>query len=173
MKEDTTPSSQPGRRLPGGGIPRGFELFINHLIQIIMKQMIILDGAFTSNGNFSGYNSAGERVHIFARQMKKLGWANDEDAKFPFYCLAEVKMQDVAVKDADGKWVPQKDANGNVEQFERLTATAVFATEADIIAATNADELLSAKTKAALTKETAAIMLSVETVASLAEASLG
>jgi hypothetical protein len=44
-----------------------------------MKNYVINNGAFTANGNFSGYTALGVRVHLHKRQMNALGWNTTED----------------------------------------------------------------------------------------------
>jgi len=36
-----------------------------------MKNFVINNGAFTANGNFSGYTALGVRVHLHKRQMER------------------------------------------------------------------------------------------------------
>lgn len=85
------------------------------------KNYVINNGAFTASGNFSGYTALGERVHIFKRQMEALGWSSNEQVKFPFFTIGQMKQ------------INQLDANGTVVgTADRLTALSVFKTKEDI-----------------------------------------
>lgn len=96
-----------------------------------MKNYSITSGKFTSAGNFTGYNSIGERLHIHKAQMAALKWTKDEEVKFPFYAVAQVKT------------IGQLDENGNVKldeagvpvTAERLTAMSVYPTREQLIGA--------------------------------------
>ena len=100
----------------------------------------ILSGNFTTNGNFSGYNAAGDRIHIPARQMESLGLNKDTKIKFPLYSL--VRQREFSSVDANGQPTGEK--------FTRAQSGSVFLNEEDMIAAANADDLLKLKTKANL-----------------------
>ena len=93
-----------------------------------MKNYVINNGTFTTNGNFSGYTALGERVHIFGRQMQALGWTKPEDVKFPFYTIATAK--EIGQLDGNGK--PVVDANGLPVTASRLTALSTFKTRDEI-----------------------------------------
>lgn len=67
--------------------------------------------------------------------MEQLGWAKDEDVKFPFFAVATVKeFQQV-----------DEEGNPTEETFERLTATSVFKNESEIINAHVANASTDAK----------------------------
>jgi hypothetical protein len=92
------------------------------------KNYVINNGSFTANGNFSGYTALGERVHIFGRQMSALGWAKQDDVKFPFYAIGT--MKEIGQLDASGK--PLVDANGVAVTSGRLTALSAFKSREEI-----------------------------------------
>ena len=100
----------------------------------------ILSGNFTTNGNFSGYNAAGDRIHIPARQMESLGLNKDSKIKFPLYSL--VRQREFSSVDTNGQPTGEK--------FTRAQSGSIFLNEEDMIAAANADDLLKLKTKANL-----------------------
>lgn len=93
-----------------------------------MKNYVINNGAFTPNGNFSGYTALGERVHVFNRQMQALGWSKQEDVKFPFYVIGTTKQ--IGQLDAEGK--PVMNADGTPVTLGRLTALSAFKTRDEI-----------------------------------------
>lgn len=101
------------------------------------KNYVINNGAFTANGNFSGYTALGQRVHFHKRQMESLGWSKNEDVKFPFYSIAEDK--EIGQLDANGQ--PVMDSNGVAVTSKRLTALSAFTTR-DSIKQAHADSAL-------------------------------
>lgn len=139
--------------------------------------MLINSGNFSENGNFSGYNVKGDRIHIFARQMKALGIATDEDfAKAgSIYVRAVEKVYGAKtavgadgkpVLNADGtpKLIPYRDGSFSMK---RLTATALFKTEEDYIKAMASDATTDAKVKHRIAQEYAAIGLTPDAVEEL------
>ena len=112
-----------------------------------MKTVAILSGAFTANGNFSGYNATGARIHVSGRTMEAAGIKKGDDLKFPLYAI--VVEREFNVLDEQG--------NPTDEKFKREQAGSVFTTKDAMIAAANADAELVIETKAALkTSATAA-----------------
>lgn len=101
------------------------------------KNFVINNGAFTANGNFSGYTALGQRVHFHKRQMESLGWATNEQVKFPFYSIAE----DKEIGQLDGNGQPLMDNNGVAVTSKRLTALSAFTTR-DSIKQAHADNAL-------------------------------
>ena len=93
-----------------------------------MKNYFINNGACTAAGNFSGYTALGERVHLHKRQMDALGWSKNEDIKFPFYVIGEMKT----LNKVDGDRKPIIGADGKPEMSERLTALSAFKTREEI-----------------------------------------
>lgn len=89
-----------------------------------MKNYAIVSGKFTANGNFTGYDALGERVHVHKNQMNSAGWKEDKDltGKFPFYVIATVKQ--ITPFDEEGK--PKTNADGSPALVDRLTASSVF-----------------------------------------------
>lgn len=82
-----------------------------------MKAYIIESGHFSEAGNFIGYTSLGERVHIYRKQIfegfpmveiynRHFGIYDKSWIKFPFYCLAQERSF----------------TNARGSQFTRLTA---------------------------------------------------
>lgn len=92
------------------------------------KNYVITGGAFTSAGNFTGYNALGERLHFHARQMEQLGWKKDADVKLPFYAIGAVK--DIGQLDADGNPLM---ADGVPVLVQRLTALSAFKTKQELV----------------------------------------
>jgi hypothetical protein len=128
----------------------------------MLKNISISSGNFTANGNFTGYNLLGERVHIYKRQMEQLGWAKDADVKFPFYTVATVKEYQ------------KVDENGEPtdETFDRLTATSVFKDEISLIGAHVANASTDAKINSAIAKAMKDIELTDEQLATLANSNV-
>lgn len=95
------------------------------------KNYVINNGAFTANGNFSGYTALGDRVHIFGRQMEALGWGkeNAKAIKFPFYVIATTKQ--IGQLDAKGQPVLDEKTGLPVTK-DRLTAMSAFKTRDEI-----------------------------------------
>jgi hypothetical protein len=101
-----------------------------------MQNLVINEGNFSAQGNFTGYTATGIRVHIFARQLDKLGWKSDADVKFPFYISAVEKIYGARL-DEKGNEVPYADGTTSMK---RLTATAVFKTKEEGVTANIADQ---------------------------------
>jgi hypothetical protein len=66
-----------------------------------MKAYIIQSGHFSKAGNFIGFSTMGERIHIYKKQIfeefpmaeivhRCLGVYENAQVKFPFYCVADV-----------------------------------------------------------------------------------
>jgi hypothetical protein len=94
-----------------------------------MKNYVITSGAFTKKGNFTGYTALGQRIHFHERQMKAIGVTTDADLKFPLYSVADIKT--INPFDENGK--PALDESGNLVATERLTATSVFLSKAELV----------------------------------------
>lgn len=94
-----------------------------------MKNYAISSGKFTDNGNFTGYNALGERVHVHKAQMAALKWGKDEDVKFPFFAIGTVKQ----IGQLDENQKPKTNPDGSPVLVDRLTATAVFASKQGLI----------------------------------------
>lgn len=96
-----------------------------------MKNYAITSGKFTGNGNFTGYNSVGERVHIHKAQMNSAGWKEDKDlaGKFPFYAIGTVKQ----IGQLDENQQPKKNADGSPVLVDRLTATSIYTSKQALI----------------------------------------
>ena len=127
-----------------------------------MQNYVINNGAFTANGNFSGYTALGVRVHLHKRQMESLAWTKNEEITFPFFCIAETKQ--IGALNADGTAVVDKD--GVEVKSERLTALSAFKTKA------HADsKLLDVEIAQAIHTQAKASGLSDSALATLANAS--
>lgn len=132
-----------------------------------MKNYVINNGAFTSNGNFSGYTALGVRVHLHKRQMEALEWTTNADVKFPFFCIAEVKQ--IGSLDTTGN--PVVDANGVEIKSERLTALSAFKTKNEITQAHADSALLDVEIAQAIQTQATSAGLSESAIATLANAS--
>ena len=132
-----------------------------------MKNYVINNGAFTSNGNFSGYTALGVRVHLHKRQMESLEWTKNEDVKFPFFCIAETKL----IGSLDNAGNPVVDANGVEIKSERLTALSAFKTKAEITQAHADSALLDVEIAQAIQTQATSAGLSENAIATLANAS--
>lgn len=95
------------------------------------RNFAITGGNFTDNGNFSGYNTLGERLHIHKRQMEAIGWKEQEDVVFPFFAIGGIKQ--IGQLDENGE--PKVNEDGSAVLVDRLTATAVFKTREALVTA--------------------------------------
>lgn len=111
-----------------------------------MKSTKILSGKFANGegqqGNFTGYNSKGERIFIHKNQMESIKMSKDEDFK-PFFALI------------DEKEIQTRDANGEITDVmvKRMQALSIFLTMEELMSAENSDfeiSIASAKHKASL-----------------------
>lgn len=135
-----------------------------------MKNLAIVNGNFTTNGNFSGYTVKGskERVFIHKRQMESVGWKTNEDVKFPFYVISEVGQ--INPFDGDGK--PQTNPDGSLKMVERLSASAVFTTKDALLSAHVDVATLDIEIRAAVGVKAKAAGLTNEAIAALEAAAL-
>jgi len=131
-----------------------------------MKNYVINNGAFTANGNFSGYTALGVRVHLHKRQMEALGWNTQADVSLPFFCIAETKK--IGSLNADGSAVV--DANGVEITTDRLTALSAFKTKAEITQAHADSSLLDVEIAQAIQTQAKASGLSESAINTLANA---
>lgn len=125
-----------------------------------MQTVTILSGNFTTNGNLSGYNASGQRIHIPARQLEALGISPDSKIDWPIYSL--VVEREFSAVDANGQPTGEK--------FKRLQAGSTFLTEEAMIEAANADKLLAIKTQQALRTQANSAGLSEQAVDALVNA---
>lgn len=132
-----------------------------------MKNYVINNGSFTASGNFSGYTALGERVHLFGRQMQALGWAKQEDVKFPFYAIGTMKQ--IGQLDANGK--PMLNADGTPVTSDRLTALSAFKTREEIKQAHADSALLDIEIAQEIRNQASTAGLSEQAVNALANAS--
>lgn len=97
-----------------------------------MKSTKILSGKFANaegqKGNFTGYNSAGERIFIHKSQMETIKMKADADFK-PFFALTDEK--DIQTRDANGELTDTT--------VKRLQALSVFTTLEELMSAENSD----------------------------------
>jgi hypothetical protein len=122
-----------------------------------MQTVAILSGSFTDNGNFSGYNAAGQRVHVPARTMESIQLTKDSKIAFPLYALVVEREFDVV--DADNE--------PTGKTFKRQQAGSIFLNKADMIAAANADKMLTIETAAALKTQATAAGLTEDAISGL------
>jgi hypothetical protein len=132
-----------------------------------MKNYVINNGAFTANGNFSGYTALGVRVHLHKRQMSALGWESTTDVAFPFFCIAETKQ--IGSLDASGNAVV--DNNGVEIKSDRLTALSAFKTKGEITQAHADSSLLDVEIQQAIRTQASSAGLSENAINTLANAS--
>ena len=132
-----------------------------------MKNYVINNGAFTANGNFSGYTALGVRVHLHKRQMSALGWESTSDVQFPFFCIAETKQ--IGSLDASGN--PVVDNNGVEIKSDRLTALSAFKTKGEITQAHADSALLDIEIAQTIKTQATSAGLSENAIATLANAS--
>lgn len=133
-----------------------------------MKNYVINNGSFTEAGNFSGYTALGERVHLYKRQMDALGWTKNEDVKFPFYVIGEVK----AFNKVDGDRKPIIGADGKPEMSERLTALSAFKTREEIKQAHADSKLLDIEITKEIKAQATSAGLTEEDIKSLSMAAI-
>jgi hypothetical protein len=131
-----------------------------------MNIIAILSGSFSARGNFSGYNAAGQRIHIAAQQMEALGHTVEtvktKPITFPLYTIAVER--EFSVLDEKGE--------ATAEKFTRLQAGSVFATKESAIEAYNADKVLGLETIAELGKSAKSFGLTDKQVSEIANASV-
>ena len=127
-----------------------------------MKNYVINNGAFTGQGNFSGYTAMGERVHVYARQMASLGWEANEDVKFPFYCIGAEK--EIEPLGTDGKPTGEKAI--------RLTALSVFKNKADITLARSESIMLDVEINKSIAEQAEKVGISQEVLDTLLAAAI-
>ena len=123
-----------------------------------MKTVAIISGNFTENGNFSGYNAAGTRIHISGRTMESAGMKKGDKITFPLY--STVVEREFNVVDEQGKETG--------ETFKREQAGSVFTTKQALIEAVNADKVLALEAAADLTAKATAAGLTEEAINALA-----
>lgn len=123
----------------------------------------LLRGQFSDRGNFSGYNSAGIRIHVPGQMMKDLGYTPEsEKVDFPLYaCVVEREFNVLA---EDG-------VTETGEKFKRLQAGSIFKTKREAIDARNADALLEAEAESELFKSAKEYGLTEQQLTALAASS--
>ena len=131
-----------------------------------MKATTILSGNFSTGdnaqGNFSAYNSKGQRIFIFKTQMEGLGFTDDKTVKYPFFALMDER--DIQTRDDSGEITDT--------MVKRLQATAVFKTMDELIAAKNSDAIIEIKSASSLSAIATTAGLSKEQVNALLEVSI-
>lgn len=133
------------------------------------KNLAIKNGAWVKNekneltGNFTGYNSKGERVHVYGRQLEAIGFKPGEDVAMPLFVIAE----DKTFTRVDDKG---KEIEGS--SFNRLTALSVFKTRDEMISAHVEDATLDMSVKQAIRKQASSAGLTEAEVAELINAAL-
>ena len=122
-----------------------------------MKTVAIISGNFTENGNFSGYNASGTRIHVNGRTMESAGIKKGDTVKFPLF--ATVVEREFNELDEAG--------NPTDKTFKREQAGAIFTNKQALIEAVNADKLLAVEAEADLKAKATAVGLTEEAVAAL------
>ena len=119
----------------------------------------IYSGNFTSNGNFSGYDATGTRIHVPGRLIESLGYNKDNVATIQFPLYAVVASREFNVLGEDQK------PTGEV--FNRLQAGSLFKTEDSLIQAVNAYAKLTLKAQSELVKTAKSLELTDEVLKEL------
>lgn len=128
-----------------------------------MKQTQIVAGNFTEQGNFTGYNAKGERIHLNKKAMESLGWTKPEQVKFPFFAIVGEKTFN------------KVDANNEPiegETFTRLQSLSAYQTKEAMISAYNSEAQLELEAKAALNTSAKASGLTEAAINALLEATV-
>lgn len=118
-------------------------------------------GSFTSGadrkGNFTAYDSNGERVFIHKATMEALGWKENKDVTFPFFGIT------------DNKDIQTRDENGELTDVmvKRFQALSIFKSEDEMINAFNSSARLAIKAKQNLQSVASASGLSDSVINSL------
>ena len=129
---------------------------------LIMKNVSITSGKFTSNGNYTGYTALGQRIFVHKAQMEST-FPKAEDVKHPFFAV--ITDKDINPFDADGK--PQVDAAGQLVVAVRTQAMSVFASKQALLDARVDEVTLDIDIKGAVTAKAKASGLSDAAVAAL------
>jgi hypothetical protein len=118
-----------------------------------MKTITIQSGNLSKSGkNFTGYDPAGNRIHIPLRQLESAK-LDVKSLTFPLYAIVVEKTFDVlAEKDilnGDGT-VKVKTGEPTGETFTREQTGSIFTSEDAMIAAFNSSQLLATKAESQL-----------------------
>ena len=130
-----------------------------------MKNLSIVSGNFSANGNFSGYTAFGERLFIHKTQMATFGLKDLELPKFPFFCIGDVK--EIGQLDENSK--PKMNADGTPLTIKRLQALSVFPSEEAIRQAHVNVKMLDINIKKAVVEAASAAGLSEAGINALLE----
>lgn len=125
-----------------------------------MQTIAIISGNLSNTGkNFTGYNATGTRIHIPLRQMENLypNFSKDTKVEFPLYGLVVEREFDEVDENNQPTGV----------KFKRLQTGSLFKTKVDMIAAANADKLLTIETAADLKTQANVAGLNEETINAL------
>ena len=126
------------------------------------KNFVIINGNWTEEGNYSGYDTLGQRVHIYARQMESLGFKKGD--KVPqLFCVGEVKSY--TRTDDQGKEIPGS-------EFNRLTALSVFKTKDELVGAHIASKSIDAEVRKALKTQAVEAGLTDAEIAEMLQAAI-
>lgn len=120
-----------------------------------MQKFIISSGSWTEGGNFSGYTIFGKRIHVFGHQMRSAGFSK-EHTTFPFIVVAEEKSYEARI-DENGKPIGQAIK-------DRLTATAVFATEDKFVEAAAMEQGFDARVERKIAKKVQSLEFDIDAV---------
>lgn len=94
-----------------------------------LRNVQILSGNFSANGNFSAYDDDGERYFVPKRLMESQGWVADADVAFPFW--AKVKTKAIGQLDANGD--PLMNSDGTPVLVDREQVASIFKKREDLI----------------------------------------
>ena len=127
-----------------------------------MQTKTLTSGNFSANGNFSGYDTSGERWFVHGRAMEGMGMKADADLTFPLYAIVTERE------------IQSRDENGELSDTMviRKQATAVFKTIGELVAAKNADIALEIAIRADLEAVVSKSGLTEASVKALLEASI-
>ena len=111
-----------------------------------MKKMVqIVSGSFSEKGNFSGYSTTGERIHLSAQQMENLGYKKDAVVAFPFFVIAVERSFNKLDENSNPVVV-----DGVEQTFTRVQAGSAFKTKEEMIGAFNSDKVFDIEATAQL-----------------------
>jgi len=133
-----------------------------------MKPVSIFSGKVTAKGNLTGYNAAGERVHVSAQQLTSAG-IDPTKITFPLYALTVKRTFDK--RDENDKPIINN-VTGKSETFDREQAGSIFLTKEAMIEAMNSDKLITIEAAKELNTAATASGLTAESIATLMESSL-
>jgi len=133
-----------------------------------MKNYVITSGAFTANGNFTGYTALGKRLFIHKRVMESQKIAKNEDVKFPIYVVGDT----VKIGQLDENGEAKLNADGSPVKVDRLQALSLFLTKEALVSAQTDEATLNIEVSAAVSVKASTAGLTKEQIGKLLEASI-